>query len=539
MYYFTDFFRDQLIANQNILDGAHVRVVLFRYAPSLEFIQDRWVGVQTVDDLLAFPGWSEVTAPGYPLVTWINGSTRPISGSRYMTFSAYPFSDLTEPVEVEAIGFVYSGSLGGVTDPLMFVTTSPVGPVVTNIYPGDSLTANPDSTFPDTTNRWLMSWAVSRPDPIEGPLEFFRAPPTFEVSGSQHVWLYPQRANMIANPSFEKPGVAHWAGNGDVTRVSGGGPGMNRVIKGELDDSEDLPAEGKANDHYLIDGEVWSWNTLDADPAKHKWVNTGSMPAASAWAGQVAGVNGLCVLESNQFPTRLGEHDSDQWTIQLHAKGEGLCKVGLVSWDPDYRATMVDWGTGGLASSTTDDEETESWRLSPDAWTHIATHRHAPQAHVAMVRIEARGATLTVDQVLAERGYLKDWLYFDGDNTYGARDDFSWYGGTNRKGDTYSLWYNNKKAVRGRLFARNVDPNDPALLVTDENMEEQGLVYRWVPAGITVTEHFDVFYPHDLALPVPIRPDTVLPYFDQENPDGVINPWPPTVVQHVWTTTAE
>jgi len=102
------------------------------------------------------------------------------------------------------------------------------------------------------------------------------------------------------------------------------------------------------------------------------------------------------------------------------AKGTGDLKVGLVFWDADYRVTACDWGT-------TDDTE-ETWALNPTSWTHIATHRHAPEGHVAMVRLELQGAgPLSIAKVLAERGYLKDWLYFDGDEKYGARDDFSWY----------------------------------------------------------------------------------------------------------------
>jgi len=158
----------------------------------------------------------------------------------------------------------------------------------------------------------------------------------------------------------------------------------------------------------------------------------------------------------------------------------------------------VDWG------------DDETYVLNPNSWIHIATHRHAPEANTAMVRLELEGSNLAVDKVLAERGYLKDWLYFDGDEHYGARDDFSWYGGANRQGASYSFWYNHRKAVTGRLFARTVDPNDPSQNVTDEDMEEQGLVYRWVPAGITVVPHLDILYPFDVQNPLPAKAAGVL-----------------------------
>jgi hypothetical protein len=79
--------------------------------------------------------------------------------------------------------------------------------------------------------------------------------------------------------------------------------------------------------------------------------------------------------------------------------------------------------------------------------------------------------------------------------------------------------------VTGRLFARTVDPNDPSQNVTDEDMEEQGLVYRWVPAGITVVPHLDIFYPFDAQNPLPPKAAGILPYWSTGTPDGVVSPW--------------
>jgi hypothetical protein len=219
---------------------------------------------------------------------------------------------------------------------------------------------------------------------------------------------------------------------------------------------------------------------------------------------------GRAVMESNYIPVRLGEEYSDQWTVQLMAKGTGLCKVGLVWWDSS--STGVDWGTN------------ESWLLSPDAWTHIASHRVSPQAYLVMLRIEAQGS-LTIDKVLVERGFLKDWEYFDGSELYGGRDDFSWYGGTNRQGASYSLWYSSRRAVFGRLFARDVDVSTPGPSVTDEDIEAQGLVYRFVPAGIEVIPHMDVFHPYDPRSVVPMRTGLILPYYSTTVTDGVPSPW--------------
>ena len=114
-----------------------------------------------------------------------------------------------------------------------------------------------------------------------------------------------------------------------------------------------------------------------------------------------------------------------------------------------------------------------------------------------------------------EPGWLpanyNDWPYFDGDSTYGALDDYSWYGDKERSAGTpsrahktYSCWYNHRRAVTGRLFQWS-DPDDegPGSVFTDEEVAAQGMVYSWVPAGTPVQQHLDVLYPYDPQSAVP------------------------------------
>jgi len=669
-YFFSDHFRAALAADQAIMSGAKVQLVLFRFAPAMGTPNPNWTAARTVAELTAQTGWVQVSGiSGYPLTLQLDVGTRVVGGSRYVMFSDYVFSGLAETAEVRAIGVLYVGTLNGQTNPLIFVTNTATGEV-TNLSPADSLTASPDTTFPDQTNRWLFGWGTTTPEPVEGPLVISRGSPEFEVSGSQHAWLYPQRANMIANPNFEKPGTDFWSGNSLISRVSVARepafltPGVGTVtspnggalpveatwvfkIRGPMAgfDGQTMVAqwEGagatyiigrvkapagasslswygtgalifpqvlspvptgnidtyavslKQNDdathsrliswrpestgwvqhstdsytpkftanttngnlrigayHPNLQGEsywedriysvelrsgldpaggtvLWRFDAADypgtgtsyQDPRGRTWTLTSdkaiTVAADPSWAGSCDGTGGYAIMESNIFPTQMGEFPSEQWTVQLLARGAGKLKVGLVFWDADYRVTACDWGT-------TDDAE-ETWTLNPTTWTHIATHRHAPEANIAMLRLELQGSGLIIDKVLAERGYLKDWLYFDGDEKYGARDDFSWYGGANRQGASYSFWYNHRKAVTGRLFARTVDPNDPSANVTDEDMEEQGLVYRWVPAGITVVPHLDVLYPFDVQNPLPPKAAGVLARYSPSTRDGVSDPW--------------
>ena len=470
--FFTDHFRAALFANGNLMENVNVRLCFFRSAPSLEAIDATWRAADTKDELLATNGWSEVNGiGGYPLTNTLNVATRavPIEGSapvrnnRYVIFSEYPFDQLTDPAPVEAIGIEFIGTINGVVNPLIMVSTTPVG-AGTNLYPRDALTANPDTNLGAQSNRYLFAWAepptgATQVDLIEGPLSIFKGAPDFEASNTVHLWLYPSRANMIANPSFEAIGTGYWASSGTIERV--------------------------------------------ADPAL----------GGGGFAGKFSGAAPV-IVESNVWETRLGNLGSEYWTMQLMAKGDGQCKVGLISWDADYRSTQSDWGDG------------ETWELVPDAWIHIATVRRAPDAATVMMRIEVDGTEVTIDRVLAERGALKDWPYFDGDSTFALQDSYSWYGGYGRRGATYSMWYDMRRSVMGRLFATPVDTTYPGDVLSDAEVAEAGLVYQWVPAGVSVIPHIDVFYPGDTRPPPPLKSAAIQPYYDADTQRmGVLNPW--------------
>lgn len=461
-HFFTTFFRQQLFSNQNLMNTANIRLVFFRSAPALSGSTAAWTGAKTKAELTALGGWTEVSGiSGYPLTLSQAVSVRTIGSNKYVLFSRYPFTGIS-PVGIAAIGVEYVGSVGGTTDPLIFVSNTPVGTVSANVYPKDALTANPDLSFPDSTNQYLFSWATppggaTTIDPIEGPLAMDKGAPDFEPSNTLHMWLYPQRVNMIANPNFEV-NAGYWA------------PAATRVALGSAEQTA----------------------------------------LKSAWAGQFTGTAPLAV-ESNIWETRLGTDDHELWTFQLMAKGTGKVKVGLVYWDADYRATGVDWGT-------------EVWQLQGNTWAHLAGVRFGPQAHTAMLRIETNASTITIDKVLAERGALKEWPYFDGAEKYGSPDDYSWYGGSTLAGKSYSMWYSDRRAVMGRLFATPVVENSPGDVITDTEVMKAGMVYQWIPAGVTVIPHIDVLYPDDLRSAPPAKSATVLPYDNGTN-GGVVNPW--------------
>jgi hypothetical protein len=430
---FTDFFRAQLFANQAAMSNANIRVHYFAVAPSLNDNDPRVTGIQTLSDLAGQAGWGQ---PLTPTVTQTVGTLT--TGGSTFVISNNPFHNQPGWVEsnVVAAAFVYVGTGlgGGETDPVIFITTTPFGG--TTIADDDSLIALPNTAL--ANNRAVFQWVVppvGAPQlfPSEGPLFVYKAPPSFESSHQQHLWLYPQRVNLVANPSFEG-GTNHWRTSGTPSRLNTAAPG------------------------------------------------------GGAWSGQFTGAAPVAA-ESNLFPLSFATSVGDYWTIQAMVRGNGRLKVGLVSWEPDFLQTRVDWG------------EDESWELQAGAFTRVWAMRRAGETTTGLVRLETNGTVLIADNVLAEPDWLRDWPYFDGDTTYGARDDFSWYGGENRKGETYSLWYNHRNAVIGRMFAWSIPDDD--FTVTDDEVEKQGFVYGWVPAGVRVTPHLDVLYPGDIRAPVP------------------------------------
>ena len=451
--FFSTAFITALSASPGMINGSVVKCVLFREAPNFEPNDSRYISKTTVAQLLAMPGWIPVTAGGPPLGNTITVGVRDEGKSNYVVFSSFPFTGLAKS-EVKAVAFLRPDNT------LMFVTNTPFGGEMRVVANGDAVTASPDSTLGAVSNRWMFNWADAPQAGgtivtiSEGPLLLSLGAPTFEPSHTQHVWLYPQRANMIANPSFElaSPPTGYWTTNGSATRI----PLVNPPI------------------------------------------------AAGRFAGRFQ-YGGIVVAESNTFPTNRQE----RWTIQLMARGLGECKVGFVWWDDDFEEAAVDWGN-------------ETWPLDPNTFIHIAVCRTPVQTYQGMLRIESSGGDLTIDQVLCEAGYLKDWAYFDGDTDYGMREDFTWYGGEVRQGASYSLWYNHKKAVYGRMFARQIDGTT---LITDEVMREQGIVYEWVPAGTVVVPHMDVLYPNDLQLVVPDKVGVLSYRANAADLQGIVNPW--------------
>ena len=82
-HFFSDHFKAALVANQAIMEGQKVRLVFFRYAPSMGNANPAWNAARTVAELTAQPGWTEVSGVGgYPLTLQLDVGSRTVGGSR-------------------------------------------------------------------------------------------------------------------------------------------------------------------------------------------------------------------------------------------------------------------------------------------------------------------------------------------------------------------------------------------------------------------------------------------------------------------------
>jgi hypothetical protein len=425
--FFSTIFQDHLRDNPTFFDTPKtVAAVFLPMAPVFSEGDPRYKGTDadTIAELTSLLGWEppmhwgdppvhEVTLP---LAAALSGNTRYVRLD-----NAFVLPDDAPSLLIRAVAFVYKGTIGGVTDPIILVSNNPVGPTGLVLNPGDSITSRPDVAAGN--QRWLFSYTPNAGPPasvttVAGPLATLKTEPPFDASRTQHVWLYPQRVNLIANPSFEG-GMSHWRTNGAMQQIDGAAPG----------------------------GGVKS--------------------------GQFSGASPL-IVESNMFPTAFGVRPKEMLTVRLNAKGNGRMKVAMLSWMAHFEETKVDWGQMPDPTDPTRMVDAE-WLLSPEGFISVCSLRPTPEVRYGMLRVEVEGDLLVLDNCLVEEGWVPagqdsasggtlstGFPYFDGDSLYGARDDYSWYGGQDCQGHTYSCWYNHRRAVVGRLFAFQTSKEDQA-----------------------------------------------------------------------------
>lgn len=442
--------------------GETVTMYLFPQAPTLD--ETKTFSYTSVDSLVPLLGWGPyIGGPSIELSGNITGDPRyAFVEEEFDLLGGFP------PTMIKAVALCVDGTQ------LMYVTDTP--------FPGPGLVLHDEDGFipaVDTgvSEMVLFSW---RPVPVSAPpttlpvvhdgtLLLRYGPPDFEAARTQHVWVYPQRMNLIANPSFEL-GTDYWRSNGTLAQIGatpfGGGTKAGRVTP----------------------------------------------------SGPVTPESPKLVLESNLFPLNYGRRTEMGLTIQMQVGGTGSLRIGLVAWDNSFTETYTDWGPE------------DPLVLSGTGYTHVKVIRMRGEVHTGLLRLELDGTVLDIDQVCVEPGVLPpngvDWPYFDGDSQFGIPGDFSWYGGPSRHHASYSCWYNNCDATFGRMFSWKVTKADepPEGVFSDVDVMAQGLVYQWVPAGTPVVAHLGVLYAGDPVSEIPPVVGSVLPY-STDTTDGVFDPW--------------
>lgn len=563
---YTNSFRAALAADPTLMDLADIEMVMFPVAASLQLdfegtgliVSSPYAAIDTIAGLEAVLGWGpsvpQRAAAALPAPAVVDGTPPNATYFALMGDTGFVLPVGFPTSLVKAVAFVYKETKQGMMDKVMFITDTPVDSG-TVMRAGDGVVAQVDPG----RGRIFVSWAAD--SVIEGPLVRTVGPAPFEPARTQHLWIYPQRTNMIANPSFEED-VSYWRSNGAGSQIT---TKVSNTVRAAS--TADLTLSGLqtvdtitlvANDRVLVKDQTLAQNNgvyiaaagawsraTDSDSAAEltglqvyvrggsqrgqTWtckptppvtVGTSLLPfvltaTSATGTGNFAGHFAGQVVESNMFPL-ITRYNETGWTIQMRVRSDAEVKIGFITWTADFTVTASDWG-----------HPEEVW-LPNNGWLSVRTCRGSGEASTGMLRVETQGTYIDLDLVCVEPGTMpanySDWPYFDGDSLYGARNDYSWY---ERPHKSYSCWYNDREAAVGRLFAWNVSSEDalPGGVFTDEEAASQGLAHQWIPAGTPLMYHIDVLYPEDPKNALPPVTGSVLPYQVGDDPLGVSDPW--------------
>lgn len=459
--------------------GGPVVLYLYPQAPALTLTgaggdgtSDAYMGIDHPSALQNTFGW------GPPIRAAVKSATTGANGTLHYANLPDAFDVIDSMPDTLIRMFVFAVDHGNAgADQIMFMTDSLTKNGII-LRGADGVIPAPNSAAANGLTLFLWydvpagAAAGVMPNAVEGKLLIDKGPPsTFDPARSQHLWVYPQRMNMIANPSFEND-TNFWRSNGTLARINEAPPG------------------------------------------------------GGLHSGRVTGFPKL-ILESNLFPLSYGRRREQGLTMQLKVRGDGVLKVGLLSWDNTYADTATNWGHDTFHDDALG-KDVLGWRLSPTSFSYIRTMRHVGEVTNGMLRLETDGTFMDIDQVQVEPGMLpvngEDWPYFDGDSYFGQKGDFSWYGGHQHA--SFSCWYNARLATFGRLFGRQISPEDqlPSGHFTNRDAAAFGMAYDWVPAGTPIQAHLDVLYPNDPVSPLPAVTGSPLPY-STPSTDGVASPW--------------
>jgi hypothetical protein len=254
----------------------------------------------------------------------------------------------------------------------------------------------------------------------------------WEPPQTAHVWINPQRVNLIANPTFtsESAGVpTFWRSNVDLAQVDGGIERDGTAKCAELDSS--------STDNLII--------------------------------------------ESNLFPVELC---SEGWNIEASVSGTGQVRVGLVFWPEDMDEDNCSYlSTSWVPISSSSGTDPSVFRRIRCSFPKVDRVKEV-LLRIEFERDPSNDDPCFVDEVMVEPNY-SGLPYFDAAGDEAQVGDLSWYGGSTH--NSYSLFYGNRKVLLPLLFGYTD-------ILTNNRVP--GEAYNWVPEGITLVPHWDDVYAH-------------------------------------------
>jgi hypothetical protein len=217
---FTDWFK----TNFSTLPTAQVNAVLYTRAPQLD-LDTSFAALEGFAGLADLAEWVPTK---YAMTSSRNGvaealfvesftldatwtALRIVDGSSVVAFNedglCWTFLEQTPAVQVQeqvmAVVFYLVGTYGGITDPVMFATTQGIGDR-TVVHNEGRVGQTTESLGGVLTPGWLVAADTDTfTDFRVGSILLAPEEPDWESAHAQHMWLEPQRTNLLANPSFE------------------------------------------------------------------------------------------------------------------------------------------------------------------------------------------------------------------------------------------------------------------------------------------------------------------------------------------------
>jgi hypothetical protein len=406
-----------------------VGVVLFTRAPDFSRggYKDLFKEFETLSDITNSPEWVPITST----LTTVGASTGVNVGKLYL-------KDISTITDVKQLQIGYKTNVGGFVpasvedatsygwkfdadsqdvvatavfytkgtktvsgidylNPIMFATTQGIGELT--VAHTDAVFGQMKTGVSAPNKQYIVSIDYTVPTDVKLTPAFvllYLSQPKWEPTRTQHLWIAPQRVNLIADPSFETTSLPMWR-VGSETDLSHS-PTISRVTGG-------LPSTVR-------------------DYCGHVSCST---------------VVGTTALESNYFPIS-GSYVS----VSFFVRGTGLLRFGIVYHNSSYDFMNYEYSEESDITLPSGNTDLTSGFIKKTALFNIPDNVVEGQ-----FRLEFQGDEFWIDNVIVDP-HEGQFDYFDGNSIDSISGDFRWVG--SEENANFSVWYNNYINSRNRLM---------------------------------------------------------------------------------------